>query len=633
VRRCGLYTAVFVLAVCLPHAGAAPPDAPPAAGPGSRAVIATSAPAVSPPAQAPAAAPTETSLPAPGPRVIIASSAPQAPQPVVPVPDDGLRLLRPGTAPQPGAPPSPAAPSGVELTAFRPAPATPDPPPPTPSGPQLPAPAPPEVRGAGQTVSLYLEKIGPAAHAVGQPFSYEIVVRNPGPTPAAGVRVEDNLPDHARPLKSEPPARVTGTRLEWDLGGLEPGAERRLKVTVQASREGTLDDRATATCSVSHSLGTRIHRPQLALTMTGPAQAKVGEAAVFRLQVTNNGTGPAAHVVVHDRLPAGLKHPHGEQVEAEVGTLGPGESKTLNLRPTAVAGGRHVNEATATADGGLEATANATVVVDAPALALRKTGPREAALYGQVEHRLEVVNTGTLAATNVRVTDTLPEGLDYRSASDGGVYAPAGRTVDWALGSLGPGQSRAVSVTVQARKAGDWANQALVRADWGLEAKGSAPVHVEGAPALGLKVVNPDNPVEIGAETTYEIRVHNQGAGACSKVKVEAVVPDGMAVVGAEPAAHRVQGQRVVFDPVASLAGGADTLFRVKVRAKTAGDWRFKAYLSCDPLQRPVSQEESTMVYDGGDQGAPAPPAPAARPPGAGASGPPNVSEGISRSQ
>src|SRR5262249_44779702 len=161
--------------------------------------------------------------------------------------------------------------------------------------------------------------------------------------------------------------------------------------------------------------------------------------------------------------------------------------------------------------------------------------------------------------------------------SDGGVYAAPGRTVDWALGSLGPGQSRAVTIKVLAHKPGDWANQALARADWGLEAKAAAPVHVEGVPGLLLAVADLDDPVEVGAETTYEIRVLNQGSGACSQVQIRAVVPDGMAVVGTEPAAHGVQGQEVVFDPVAKLAGRADVVFRVKVRAKAAGDWRFKA--------------------------------------------------------
>jgi uncharacterized repeat protein (TIGR01451 family) len=440
---------------------------------------------------------------------------------------------------------------------------------------------------------------------VGRPFSYEVVVRNPGPAPVAGVKVQDDLPDHARHLKSEPPARVDGTRLEWDLGGLEAGAERRLHVEVQAGREGKFDDRATATCSVSHSLGTEIRRPQLSLTMTGPAQARIGEPVPFCLQVTNNGTGPATHVLIHDHLPAGLKHPAGENVEADAGTLAPGESKTLNLRPTAVAGGRHVNEATARADDGLEAPASAAVQVDAPGLALRTTGLQEAPLYRELGHRLEVINTGTVPATNVRLTDTLPEGLDYLSASDGGVYAPAGRSVDWSLGSLAPGQSRAVTVRAVAHKPGDWVDQAQARADWGLEAKAAGPVHVEGVPALLLQVAGLDDPLEVGAETTYEIRVLNQGSGTCSKLQVQAAVPDGMSVVGAEPAAHRVEGQRVVFDPIAKLAGGADTVFRVKVRATAAGDWRFKAYLTGEQLARPVYKEESTLVYDGGDQGAP----------------------------
>jgi uncharacterized repeat protein (TIGR01451 family) len=570
-------------------------------------------------------------------RLVIATSVVQPPtRPVVPVPDDGLKPLPKPADDTPPAPPTP--PQGLQLTSFQVPPAAPTPPalpaplepvpansvktdlqpppvPPADPGLSFHAVAPSKASGrrnAERTASLSLEVVGPVSQSAARPFAYEIVVRNPGAAAAVAVHVREELPEDARYLKSEPPAEAHGQRLDWEVGDLEAGAERRLRVEVQAGREGKFQDRVTATCSVRQSLATEIQRPHLVLTMTGPERARLGEEVPFQVRVTNNGTGPATHVLVHDHLPAGLKHAQGAEVEAEVGTLSPGESQTVALPTTAVRGGRHLNEAVASADDGLEATARATVQVDAAVLEVRSTGARETSVPHELEQRLEVVNTGTGPATGVRLTDRLGEGLEFVAAGDGGTYTATARSIEWLLGTLEPGQSRALVVKLQARNSGDLVHQAVVRGDGNLEATAEARVHVEGVAALRLDVVDLVDPVEVGGETTYEVRVRNQGTGVCSRVQVQAVVPDGMTIVAAEPDAHRVEGQRVVFDPVARLQGRADAVFRVRVRAKAAGDWRFKAYLSCEQLQRPVYGEESTQVYDAGEPAAtgPAPPGP-----------------------
>jgi hypothetical protein len=55
----------------------------------------------------------------------------------------------------------------------------------------------------------------------------------------------------------------------------------------------------------------------------------------------------------------------------------------------------------------------------------------------------------------------------------------------------------------------------------------------------------------------------------------------------------------------------------VKVRGVLKGDWRFTAQMTCDQLQRPVTEQESTQVYGDANEGlsSPAPvPAPAPLP-------------------
>src|SRR5438045_1187119 len=141
-------------------------------------------------------------------------------------------------------------------------------------------------------------------------------------------------------------------------------------------------------------------------------------------------------------------------------------------------------------------------------------------------------------------------------------------------------------------------NRAVVQAERGLEAVGAARLHVEGVPALLLEVVDLDDPVEVGAETTYEIRVFNQGSNPCTGLSVLATIPVGMQPESATgPAPHRVQGQQVIFEPLAKLAPRADALYRIRVKCKKAGEWRFKAQMNCDQLTLPVCEEESTRCY------------------------------------
>lgn len=480
--------------------------------------------------------------------------------------------------------------------------------PPAASPAPLPAPAPapsppalppgPIVSGGPPNASIFLEKLGPASLNVGLPLQYEIVAHNNTAAAVYNVRVEDEIPNNSRLLRVEPTPDIKGTRLGWNVGTMEPGTERRFRVEVQPAGEGELYSCATITYAASNCLRTVITQPRLTLTKTGPETVQLGDQAVFQLLMTNTGTGPATNVVLHDRLPPGLQHPSGGNIDADIGTLAPGESKQVTLPTTAAQVGRHVNEATVTADNTPPASAQAVVQVTQSALVLRKTGPQSRFLNREAEFDLEVSNPGSAPATNVRVLDRLPEGLEFISASDGGTYDATTRTITWPIGTLEPGQRRGLELKVYGSRAGDYLNRAVAQADRGLEVYADAPLRIEGVPALMLEVVDLDDPAEVGSEAIYEIRVVNQGSSTTTNLQIIATVPDGMEPrEGAGPTPYRIQGQQLVFEPIDKLTARADVLYRVKVFCKQPGDWRFKVQMSSDQLRVPVYEEESTRVY------------------------------------
>ena len=353
------YRAVLALAAAL-LAGADPafgqwPDASPPAAPG-RVVIATAqGPQPSPPPQPP----QPPSQPPPQP--------PTRTAPTNLPPDDGLVPPPPFPAATPLPPPAPVVqaqavgsppPGAVQPAAFHPEPV---------------AAALPR-----RDAQVSVEAVGPAVVAPGEPLHYEIVVRNTGAVPVALVRVEDPLPPGARPLQTQPPATAGADLLTWELGGLEVGGERRLKIDLQPSEKEEILCQPRVSYTAAAGLRTRVVRPLFAVAVTGPETAGRGDAVSFRIEVSNNGPITVRHVVIRDNLPPGLRHPQGDAIEADVGDLAPGQSRTARLDATAVQAGSFVNEVVATADGGLRTAAHLGVQVGgaAPAPHPDAPGPR-----------------------------------------------------------------------------------------------------------------------------------------------------------------------------------------------------------------------------------------------------------------
>lgn len=81
----------------------------------------------------------------------------------------------------------------------------------------------------------------------------------------------------------------------------------------------------------------------------------------------------------------------------------------------------------------------ATLYVNKAPLDVNKTTLQDTYNVGDtVTYNIDVVNNGPDNATNVVVTDTLPEGLAYVSSTNGGVWDPATRTITWTVGNLAP---------------------------------------------------------------------------------------------------------------------------------------------------------------------------------------------------
>jgi len=174
------------------------------------------------------------------------------------------------------------------------------------------------------------------------------------------------------------------------------------------------------------------------------------------------------------------------------------------------------------------------------------------------------------------------------------------RSVVWFLGDLEPGQDKEVTVELMAINPGEFKHIATVSAARGLRAQGEMVTRIEGLPALLMELVDTEDPVEVGKETSYEIRVTNTGTKAETNLQLTCTIPDSMEIRAAKGAAgcpFRVEGRELIFAPLPRLAPRVDAIYRVTVRCMGAGDMRFQARMRADGLTQPVLREESTRVY------------------------------------
>jgi uncharacterized repeat protein (TIGR01451 family) len=464
-----------------------------------------------------------------------------------------------------------------------------------PTGNPSPAPA------SKQVVALVLETIAPLGIGKGQPLTYEILLHNTSLANLHAVTVRDELPAGTTYLHSEPAARVEGNVLTWSFDEFPAHSKHRLKVHLQPSDHlppgSTLGGTATASFSVRASHSTRIDAPKLQVSMTAPASVVVGESLPFEITLHNLGSLPIPTVTLRDQLPSILEHPHGQEVEADIGPLAPGEKRTITLRTTAARAGVGTNQLLAMSEAGEQRVVCDVRVVE-PGLQVRCEAVKPVSLRGHFGLTVEVANPGSAPTQNLQVQTVLPEGIAFVSATEGGVYDPVSRSVRWTLGTLAPGAQRVLALRVQAVAAGDWLCRTTAQADGGLAHSAETPVHIEGIAAMQMEVVDLTDPVPVGGETEYEIRLLNQGSSPCTGVRIVAHIPEGLSLQRVSgPTPHRLNEGTLSFEPLARLAARADVVYRVRVRGIAAGDQRFRVELTCDQLRRPVIKEESTHVY------------------------------------
>ncbi len=384
----------------------------------------------------------------------------------------------------------------------------------------------------------------------------------------------------------------------WDLATLMPRQEKTLLLKLQSNTKGELKPQAWVTFTGSSVMRVRVYEPRLALKASSAREVLVGETASFSLTVTNPGDGSADRVKIRASMSPGLGHANGPQVEFDIGNLAAGETRNVQLLCQTRTGGTETVEAVAEAEGGLTARDTAQVLVIMPRLDLVLHGPGLKFLERKGQYTLKVTNPGNVPATNVTVTDVVPPGFKVLAASDGGRHDEATRNISWFLGEIGPGQTREVKFEALAVAVGAHKHRAVASGARGLHAETEFVTRVEGLSALMLEVIDTEDPIEVGSDTAYEVRVINSGSQTETDIKLVATIPDKMELKSAQgPVRFRAEGKNIVFEPIERLAPRGEGVFRIVVKALEPGTVRFQVRMTSTNLPEPVIKMEATRIY------------------------------------
>lgn len=498
--------------------------------------------------------------------------------------------------------------------------------------------------------TIAIKKTGPAQAAVGALVSYRIDVSNGGSVTSKEIVVTDALVDGLTLVNSDPAATPNGPALEWRLGDLAAGEVRSINVTYRAVKQGTLNNcvtvRTAEGLSAQDCVATTVMVPAIDVTVAGPDQATVGQEVTFVATITNRGGAPATGLTVIDRFDPGLQHASAASpIERSLEDLLPGQSRQVTVPLRVIAPGQQCNTIEVVGQLGERGSgqkclmalpaggANVPPVgpvppggpggavppggtsppqgqppagqppanpVVKPTLTIKKTGPARRQVGDVADFTIDISNTGTVAASNLTLTDNYDASLDPVRATD--KFAFAGNDLIWRVDELKPGQTIRFEVKCRCQApAAKACNRATVTSAEGARADDEACVEVV-APAtpLTISVRESHDPIQAGNEATYDVLVTNAGPAADQNVQLAVTVTPQLALVATGttgPTAGTIAGPSVRFAVLPSIRAGETLTYRVQVRAAAAGAARFRVEATSANTPNAVVVEETTTVF------------------------------------
>jgi hypothetical protein len=212
--------------------------------------------------------------------------------------------------------------------------------------------------------------------------------------------------------------------------------------------------------------------------------------------------------------------------------------------------------------------------------------------------RRQVANPGDADAAGVSVTHQVPSGYKFISAEEGGEFDTTSKSITWSVGAISARPYEGTQVRTHGDCAGDFAHKGHRERGSRTSRENRIESKIEGLSAVAMEVTDSDDPLEVGTDTTYEIRIANTGSKDETDVRLVCTLPAQLKFKGARsPGKFDIVGNEIVFENLPKLPAKTEVTYKLTVTAVAKGDARFKATMTAGGLSEPVVKQESTRVY------------------------------------
>lgn len=233
--------------------------------------------------------------------------------------------------------------------------------------------------------------------------------------------------------------------------------------------------------------------------------------------------------------------------------------------------------------------------------------PNPVVVGSNLTFTIAVTNHGPWAATAVTVTNPIPAGATFvsASASVGSVSTNSGQIV-WSVGTLAKDAGATAAIVIRPGNMGTLVASSATLGAQGDPNPGNNTASVTNsvvAPTadLYLDVVDTPDPVYVSSNNnlTYTITVHNAGPATALGVGVTNTLPLEVSFLSATPAGHTIAGNVVTFTNLGNLGSGAQSIATITVRAITPATMTNTTTVGStltDPLKGNNTFEVKTVV-------------------------------------
>jgi uncharacterized repeat protein (TIGR01451 family) len=458
--------------------------------------------------------------------------------------------------------------------------------------------------GHRETSDLWVEEFGPREARVGKMYTWQIRVTNLRDVPLHHVVLEQHIPANFTPSTANPTAKdANATQIE--VGDLGPNEAKTVEMSGTPTQQGTLDACLSARYSPPRlCMSVAVVAPAIEAIAEGPSQADVCQDLVYRVRVTNSGSGTAHNLVLRATLPEGVQSSEGQKtIASNLGDINAKETKDFAVHLRAMQPGQITFQAWIHSDdaGDVKMQPIATNLL-APRLAVTIAGPKEEFLGSPLVYSVTVKNTGDAAATESKLrVGATPGSVSFVSAqyADGRQLSQEREGTGQDLGTLAPGEVRTINVNFRTDREGEMAFNATAVGRCAAEVTTSLKTRIRTLTAAAMEVTHDPDPVRVGTNVVYHIVAVNKGTATDHNVKVWVALPDSEQFInGTGSTAVTSAGQNIAFAVVPTLEPKQSVAWDITVKALKAQEAKVQVNMTTDSTRTPAIKVEPTKLFD-----------------------------------